>query len=449
MTNQDTLTEQQLAELSELLRIPSVSSDPTRVADIRAAADWIAELVRRGGGEATIMEQSERPLVDALVRASSNAAEAPTVICYGHFDVQSPAPLDLWESDPFSPEIRDGWLYARGVADDKGQLWTLLRAALDLAAEGRLPINVRFCCDAEEEIGGMSIVDFLDQHAGDAAACVIFDAAMLDADTPVFYISARGTLYLHVEARAGQRDLHSGVFGGAALNALHVLVAALNRLLLHDGRLVPALQAGLVPVGADEARGWSDLPDGAGVLAAKGAIPADETAAEEFYLRTWALPSIDINGIEGGSPVLQKTIVVSSAHANVSMRLASGQTVERVLPVIEQLLRQDLPAGAELDVEAIASCDPGPRPPTRAYSSSPRMRSSVRPGGDPASCAAAARFRSCRSSSASASRPSSPASTCPTATFTHRTSECVWRTSRSRSRQRASSFSHSPSSSSP
>ena len=308
------------------------------------------------------MEQSERPLVDALVRASSNAAEAPTVICYGHFDVQSPAPLDLWESDPFSPEIRDGWLYARGVADDKGQLWTLLRAALDLAAEGRLPINVRFCCDAEEEIGGMSIVDFLDQHAGDAAACVIFDAAMLDADTPVFYISARGTLYLHVEARAGQRDLHSGVFGGAALNALHVLVAALNRLLLHDGRLVPALQAGLVPVGADEARGWSDLPDGAGVLAAQGAIPADETAAEEFYLRTWALPSIDINGIEGGSPVLQKTIVVSSAHANVSMRLASGQTVERVLPVIEQLLRQDLPAGAELDVEAIASCDPGATP---------------------------------------------------------------------------------------
>ena len=362
MLTEPSLTDDQLAELSELLRIPSVSSDAERVTDIRAAAAWIAELVRAGGGQAKIMEQSERPLVDALVSASEHAAEAPTVICYGHFDVQSPAPLELWESDPFSPEIRDGWLYARGVADDKGQLWALLRAALDLAGEGRLPVNVRFCCDAEEEIGGTSIVEFLDQHAGDAAACVIFDAGMLDADTPVFYISARGTLYLHLEARAGQRDLHSGVFGGAALNALHVLVAALNRLQPAGGRLPAPLLADLVEVGEDEARDWTGLPSGASVLAAQGAVPADGRAADEFYLRTWALPSIDINGIEGGSPVLQKTIVVSSARANVSMRLAPGQTVERIVPIIEGLLRQDLPAGAELDIDVVASCDPGATP---------------------------------------------------------------------------------------
>ena len=111
------------------------------------------------------------------------------------------------------------------MADDKGQLWALLRAALDLAHEGNLPVNVRFCCDGEEEIGGMSIVGFLDQHAGEADACVIFDTAMLGDGTPVFTIGARGTLYLHVEVRAGRRDLHSGVYGGAALNALHVLVA--------------------------------------------------------------------------------------------------------------------------------------------------------------------------------------------------------------------------------
>ena len=291
MPSERSLTDEQLAELSAFLRIPSISSDPNHIADVRAAAAWVAELVRAGGGEASVMDYSERPLVDALIPASSNAAEAPVVICYGHFDVQSPAPLDLWETDPFSPEIRDGWLYARGVADDKGQLWALLRAALDLAREGRLPVNVRFCCDGEEEIGGTSIVDFLDQHAGDADACVIFDAAMLDAETPVFYISARGTLYLHLEARAGQRDLHSGVFGGAALNALHILVAALNRVLLEDGRLPEALLTGVVAVGDDEARGWSGLPDGPGVLAGQGAIPADPKAADEFYLRTWALPS--------------------------------------------------------------------------------------------------------------------------------------------------------------
>ena len=363
MATEHSLTENQLAELSEFLRIPSVSSDSDRVGDIRAAATWVAELVRNAGGEATIMEYSERPLVDALLPASTNAEHAPTVICYGHFDVQSPAPLDLWESEPFSPEIRDGWLYARGVADDKGQLWTLLRAAIDLAHEGKLPVNVRFCCDGEEEIGGTSIVGFLDEHARDADACVIFDAGFLDDETPVFYISARGTLYLHVQVRAAQRDLHSGVFGGAALNALHVLISALSRLLLVSGRLPEPLLTGLDPVSDAEAAGWAGLPDGAAVLAAQGAVPADPSAADEFYLRTWALPSIDVNGIEGGSPFLQKTIVVSKADANLSMRLAPGQTVEQITPIIEELLRRDLPDGAELDVTVVASCDPGLTPP--------------------------------------------------------------------------------------
>jgi acetylornithine deacetylase/succinyl-diaminopimelate desuccinylase-like protein len=309
------------------------------------------------------MEHSERPLVDALVPASANVGEAPTVLCYGHFDVQSVGSLELWESDPFAPEIRDGWLYARGVADDKGQLWALLRAAIDLSREGALPVNVRFCCDGEEEIGGTSIVEFLDEHAREADACVIFDAAFLDDDTPVFYISARGTLYLHVAVRAAQRDLHSGVFGGAALNALHVLIAALNRLLLVSGRLPEPLQTGVVPVGEAEAAGWRGLPDGASVLAAQGAVAADPAAADEFYLRTWALPSIDVNGIEGGSPFLQKTIVVSKADANLSMRLAPGQTVAQLTPIIERVLREDLPEGAELNIEVVASCDPGATPP--------------------------------------------------------------------------------------
>ena len=176
------LDDAQLAELFELLRIPSISADPARLDDVRAAADWIVEFVRNAGGEAEIVQSGERPLVDALFAASRDAAAAPVILCYGHFDVQPPAPLELWESDPFSPEIRDGWLYARGVADDKGQLWALLRAAADLAAEGALPVNVRFCCDGEEEVGGTSIVDFIEREAADADACVIFDTAMLDDD---------------------------------------------------------------------------------------------------------------------------------------------------------------------------------------------------------------------------------------------------------------------------
>jgi acetylornithine deacetylase/succinyl-diaminopimelate desuccinylase-like protein len=349
----------QLAELCGFLRIPSISADPDRLADLHAAAAWIVELVDAAGGQATIVQSGETPLVDALFPASENPADAPLVLCYGHFDVQPPAPLDLWESDPFSPEVRDGWLYARGVADDKGQLWALLRAAADLAREGKLPVNVRFCCDGEEEIGGTSIVEFLEQEAGAADACVIFDTAMLDAETPVFTIGARGTIYFHLEVRTGQRDLHSGVNGGAALNAHHVLVTALNNVIQHDGRLPTELLAGALPPDDREVDEWSSLPDGATVLSAQGALPTDVTAADEFYLRTWALPSLDVNGIEGGSPVQQKTIVASAARANLSMRLVPGQTVERMAPIVERLLSNGLPESAELTLEVVAACDPG------------------------------------------------------------------------------------------
>jgi acetylornithine deacetylase/succinyl-diaminopimelate desuccinylase-like protein len=359
MAAEKSLSTSALAELFELLRIPSVSSDPERARDIQTAAAWIAKFVERAGGEAKLLQQTERPLVDALIPASRNAQDAPVVLCYGHYDVQSATPLESWTSAPFSPEVRDGWLYARGVADDKGQLWALLRAAADLAAEGKLPVNVRFCCDGEEEIGGTSIVEFLDAHAGEAKACVIFDTDMLDDGTPVFTIATRGTLYLHIEVRAGERDLHSGVYGGAALNALHVLTAALGNVVPQDGRLPEPLQVGVRAPTDAELQEWASLPAGVALLESQGAAPADRLAAEEFYLRTWALPSLDVNGIEGGSPVLQKTIVTASARANLSMRLASGQTVDQLVPILERLLRQDLPDAAELTVEVVASCDPG------------------------------------------------------------------------------------------
>ena len=359
MAGETSLSATELAELVELLRIPSVSSDPDHAGDMHAAAAWIAEFVERAGGEATLLQQGGRPLVDGLIPASRDPGSAPVVICYGHYDVQPAAPLEAWSSDPFTPEVRDGWLYARGVADDKGQLWALLRAAADLAAAGELPVNVRFCCDGEEEIGGTSIVEFLDTHAGTAKACVIFDTAMLDDETPVFTIAARGTLYLHVEMRTGVRDLHSGVYGGAALNALHVLIAALGNVVPRDGRLPAPLQAGVLPPSEAELDAWRSLPSGDSTLESQGAAAADRRAADEFYLRTWALPSLDVNGIEGGSPVLQKTIVTASARANLSMRLAPGQTVEGVVPILEGLLRQGLPETADLTVEVVASCDPG------------------------------------------------------------------------------------------
>jgi len=148
-----------IAELAELIAIPSVSADPAHRGDVAAAAEWVAARVRRAGGTADVIPWGERPLVVGEVRASQNADSAPTILCYGHFDVQPPDPLELWESPPFTLVDRDGWLYARGTADDKGQLYMLLKAAELLARAGELPVNLRFACDGEEEIGGHSIVD--------------------------------------------------------------------------------------------------------------------------------------------------------------------------------------------------------------------------------------------------------------------------------------------------
>ena len=191
-----------LEELSEVLRIPSVSADPDHHDDVVRAAEWVRDFVRAAGGECELVQgTSPRPLVIGELRASRNADSAPTVLVYGHFDVQPPAPLDQWESPPFEPEIRGEWLFARGVADDKGQLYLLLKAAALLAAEGALPVNVRIACDGEEEVGGHAIVDWLAEDERGADAAVVFDAHQPRRGQPAFYVATRGICYFHVKVR--------------------------------------------------------------------------------------------------------------------------------------------------------------------------------------------------------------------------------------------------------
>jgi len=348
-----------LDELTEFVRIPSVSADSAHDGDVRKAGEWVCDFVRRAGGEAELRDWDGQPLALGEFRASSGDDEAPTVICYGHFDVQPPAPLELWESDPFEATVRDERLYGRGVADDKGQLFMLLKAAEQLTARGELPVNLRICCDGEEESGGHSIVDFLaaDERGGDA--CVIFDTAMLKRDVPLFNLSTRGLVYVHLCVNTGRRDLHSGVFGGAALNALNALDQILAAVLPKEGRAPEPLRAGIAPPTDEELAGWAELTPGDEELAAQGARPADPAAAEEFYLRTFAEPAVDVHGVEGGSPHLQKTVLPVEAHANVSIRLAPGQDPDRIAAEFERLLREAAPEGAELDVERLASARPG------------------------------------------------------------------------------------------
>jgi acetylornithine deacetylase/succinyl-diaminopimelate desuccinylase-like protein len=349
-----------LDELSDLLRIPSVSADPAHKDDVVRAAEWVADKVRRSGGEAELVPFGERPMVVGEIPASTDPGNAPTILCYGHFDVQPPAPLDLWESDPFEATIRDEWLYARGVADDKGQLWMLLHAAGLLAADRALPINIRLVSDGEEEVGGQSIVEFLERDERGADACVIFDGAMERRDLPALSVATRGLAAFNLRVKTGQRDLHSGMYGNAALNAIHALSQTLTGILPRDGRVPDGLRVGIVPPTDEERAGWAKQPTGADVLREAGAVPYDPNAADEFYLRTTAETSVDVNGILGGKPGLKNTTVISEAQANFTVRLAPGQSPTAVAPEVERLLHEAAPEGATVEVEELpGSTRPG------------------------------------------------------------------------------------------
>jgi acetylornithine deacetylase/succinyl-diaminopimelate desuccinylase-like protein len=346
-----------VAELSELIAIPSVSADPAHAGDLARAADWVAARIRGAGGSVEIEERNGRPLVIGEVPASRDGA--PAVLAYAHLDVQPPDPLDLWESDPWTLTERDGLLVGRGVADDKAHLFMLLKATELLAAAGELPVTVRFMVDAEEEVGGHSVCDWAEEDSGPADAAVILDGGYATATLPAFCTALRGICYFHVTARTGERDLHSGMLGGAALNAGEALMRALAAVLPGpDGRLPEPLRAGIIPPTDAEVAGWSALPTGSEELVAHGARAADAKAAEEFFLRTTAEPSVSVNGIESGSPHLQKTVLPVEAVANVSIRLAPGQSTAEIAPVFEQLLRDAAPAATTFDVALWSTGEP-------------------------------------------------------------------------------------------
>ena len=343
------MNQAQLEELWDLLRIPSVSADPSHADDVRRAGEWVRDLVRTAG-EAELVETSRQPLVIGEIPASRDGASAPTVLVYGHFDVQPPAPVELWDSDPFEPEVRDDWVFARGIADDKGQLYSVLRAAIDLAHAGELPVNVRVASDGEEEIGGSSVVDWVLADERGADVCVIFDGGMERRDIPQFCTGTRGLLAFDLDVRTGQRDLHSGMYGNAALNAIHALMQALGGILPRDGRLPEALRKGIIPATPEEQEGWAAIPSGAEMLGNAGATPYDSRAADEFWLRTTAESSVDVNGILGGKPGLRNTTTVTSAEANFTVRLAPGQDTETIREAVERLLAEAAPEGAEVDL---------------------------------------------------------------------------------------------------
>jgi acetylornithine deacetylase/succinyl-diaminopimelate desuccinylase-like protein len=338
-------------ELGELIAIPSVSADPSHRADVKRAGEWVCDFIRRIGGTAELTPLGEHELALGEIPASSGADAAPTVLVYGHFDVQPAAPLELWDTDPFELTIKDEWAYARGITDDKGQLYILLKAAQKLVEANALPVNLRFACDGEEEVGGNTIVEWLGVDDRGADAGVIFDGGMLRVDMPAFELATRGLIAFDVDVRTGERDLHSGMYGGAALNAVHVLMRCLDAVLAGPSGLLPEpLRQGIAAPTQDELEAWSTLPAGADELASQGARALDANAAEQFYLRTFAEPSADVTGILGGKPGFRNTTLSVHAAGQVTIRLAPGQDLHTIGSTAEKLMRAAAPDGADVDV---------------------------------------------------------------------------------------------------
>jgi acetylornithine deacetylase/succinyl-diaminopimelate desuccinylase-like protein len=324
-----------LNELSEFLRIPSISTLPAHDADCRRAAEWVARDLRRlGFRDVQFLGSETHPVVWGV---GPEVPGAPTLLVYGHYDVQPPDPINEWTTPPFEPTIRDGRIYARGAADDKGQVFCMLRA---IEAAGRPSVNYRFLIEGEEEFGSKTLFDLLrrEPERTKADVALVADMAYLAPGWPAVYTTLRGMCYVEITVRTAKSDLHSGEFGGAAPNAHEELVHLLSRLKTPDGKIhVPGLYSAVKPPTKAERVAWKKLPFREQDFLKRRVQAKALTGLKHRSVleRLWALPTFEIHGILGGfTGVGAKTVIPAEATAKVSLRLVPNQkmrTVERQL----------------------------------------------------------------------------------------------------------------------
>jgi acetylornithine deacetylase/succinyl-diaminopimelate desuccinylase-like protein len=342
-------TDELIEELSAFLRIPSISSGDGTAEDLAAAATWVRDRIVAAGGTAELVPTQVNPLV--VGELPSSTGTGPRVLLYGHYDVQTVAPLADWTTPPFEPTIRDGALYARGASDDKGNFHALLAGAAGLAAEGALPVQLTIVLDGEEEVGGHSVIDWIErQPAGAYDAALVFDAGFVAPGHAAIEAGVRGVITGTLTVRTGERDAHSGLYGGGALNAAHVLSRLISELEPGpDGRLHESLMVGVAPASPVEEAVWATLPDPADELAIAGIAPRSPEALTDYYRRTTAMPTFDVNAITCRDAGANRTIVPCEATAAVSFRLVGGQNAQAFWQAVQELLRSRAPAGAELE----------------------------------------------------------------------------------------------------
>jgi acetylornithine deacetylase/succinyl-diaminopimelate desuccinylase-like protein len=360
----DTFVEQNkirlLDELKDFLRIPSISTLPEHKPDVHRAANFVADSLKRAGLEnVEIIPTAGNPLVygDWL-----HAAGKPTVLCYGHYDVQPPDPLELWQSPPFEPAVRDGNIYARGSADDKGQMYMHIKAVEALrAVNGTLPVNLKFLIEGEEEVGGASITSYVSKNQAKLKADValVSDTALYADGLPTLCIGLRGLVYMEIEATGPGRDLHSGLYGGAAPNPVFGLVELLSKCKDSHGVIqVPGIYDDVTPPSETEKQSWKLLPFREPDFL-KNEVGASALAGESDYSvleRVWARPTFEVHGIAGGfTGAGAKTVIPSKATAKVSFRLVPNQNPDKILGSFRKFLQDNAPAGVHIELRVLSA----------------------------------------------------------------------------------------------
>jgi acetylornithine deacetylase/succinyl-diaminopimelate desuccinylase-like protein len=344
-----------LGELVELAAIPSISTDPAHAADVDAAAAWVAAKLAAAGPLA--VRTIPTPGSSIVYAEWLGAPGAPTVLIYGHYDVQPPDPLELWQSPPFEPTLRDGRLYARGASDDKGPMLIAIKVAeAFFATEGRLPINVKFMIEGEEETGSPNLEPFVGAHREMLAADVVIsaDGGMWRIDEPSLTVANRGLAGLEVTLTGPAKDLHSGRHGGAVANPLHAMAGLIASLHQPDGRVaVAGFYDRVRELSAAERADIAALPfDESAYLAQVGASALVGEAGYTTLERQWTRPTLEVNGMWGGyEGPGQKTVIPSVAHAKITCRLVPDQDPDEIVALVTRHLERHVPAGTRLTIE--------------------------------------------------------------------------------------------------
>jgi acetylornithine deacetylase/succinyl-diaminopimelate desuccinylase-like protein len=352
-----------LEDLMDLLRIPSVSTLPERREDCLRAARWLVQRFERMGFKARIVDVRKEGL-PVIVADSEHQPGKPHVTVYGHYDVQPPDPLDEWRSPPFEPTVRDGHLWARGAADNKGNHMTAVKAVEHLVAAGELPVNVRFLFEGEEEISGKSLPEFLRRHGKELRtdAVLIWDSGMDEEGNPTLATALRGLLYTELRAQGPAVDLHSGTYGGVAPNPLNSLARVIGELKDRDGRVtIPGYYDDVREPSEEELTSWK-VKDRAYAESVKRVTGSRELEGERKFTtieRSGSRPTLDVNGMLGGFVGEgQKTVIPARAFAKVSMRLVPDQDPKAIFAALEKRVGELTTPGVSIKVAMLSSAPP-------------------------------------------------------------------------------------------